>query len=207
MVEISRPSPDALSCGFERRKRRHLERDVGLGPALRQIAAERGAALVQVFFGLGAGFELDERQLLEIGVRDGDLEAVAELAQILETHLLLLMGDHLAFAGLAHAVALDGLGQDDGRLALVLDRRLVRGVDLHRIMPAARQRPDLLVGPVCDHRRRLGVAAEELLADVRAVLGLEVLVLAVDALFHELPQPAGRVLGQQLVPLRTPDAP
>ena len=102
--------------------------------------------------------------------------------------LLLLVGDHLPLAGLAHAVALDGLGENDGRLALVLGGGLVGGVDLHRIVAAARQRPDLIVGPVGDHRRGLGIAAEEILADVGAVLRLEILVLAVDAFLHQLPE-------------------
>ena len=94
------------------------------------------------------------------------------------------MGDVLALAGLAHAVALDGLGEDQGRLALVLHRGVVGGVDLERIMAAAGERPDLVVGHVGDQRLRLGVLAEEVLADVGAVLRLEVLVLAVDALLH-----------------------
>ena len=137
-------------------------------------------------------------------VLDGDREAVAELAQRVEAHLLLLVRDHLAFAGLAHAVALDGLGEDDGGPALALDRRLVGRVDLRGIVPAARQFPDALVRPVGDHRRRLRIPPEELLADVGAALRLEVLVFAVDAFLHELAQPPGRVLGQQLVPVRAP---
>ena len=118
--------------------------------------------------------------------------------------LLGLMGDHLPFAGRAHAVALDGLGENDGRLTPMLDRRLVRGVDLDRIMPAAGQRPDLGVGPVLDHRRRFRVAAEEVLADIGAVLRLEVLVFAVDALLHQLAELAGRIPGEELVPSRPP---
>ena len=61
------------------------------------------------------------------------------------------MGDVLAFARLAHAVALDGLGEDHGRLALVLHRRRVGGIDLVRIVAAAVQAPDLVVGHVRDH--------------------------------------------------------
>ena len=45
-------------------------------------------------------------------------------------HLLLLMGDVLALAGLAHAVALDRLGEDDGRLALGVDRLVIGRIDL-----------------------------------------------------------------------------
>ena len=120
--------------------------------------------------------------------------------------LLGLMRDHLPFAGRAHAIAFDGLGENDGRLALVVDRRLVSSVDLDRIVPASGQRPDLGVGPILDHRRRLGIAAEEVLADIGAVLRLEVLVFAVDAFEHELAELALRVLGEQRVPAGTPQA-
>src|SRR6202020_199872 len=119
--------------------------------------------------------------------------------------LLLLMGDHLAFAGLAHAVALDGLGENDSRLALMLDRRLIGGVDFQRIMAAAGQPPDLVVAPVGDHGGGFGIAAEEFLADIGAVLRFEILVFAVDAFFHQLAQFAGMILRQQLIPAGTPE--
>ena len=86
----------------------------------------------------------------------------------------------------------------------VLDRGLVGRVDLDRIVAAPGQRPDLVVGPVRDHSGRLGVAAEEVLADVGSVLRLEVLVLAVDAFLHQLAQSAGRVPCEQRVPVRAP---
>ena len=96
------------------------------------------------------------------------------------------MGDVLAFAGLAHAVALDGLGQDHGRLPGVLHRRGVGGVDLVRVVAAAVQPPDVLVGQVATMLQQFRVLAEEVLAHVGAALGLVVLVLAVDGFFHAL---------------------
>ena len=142
--------------------------------------------------------------MCEILVRDGNLEPVAERLQRVVAELLGLMGDHLALAGRAHAVALDRLGEDDGRLALVVDRGLVGRIDLDRVVAAAGQRPDLRVGPVRDHRGGFRIAAEEVLADVGAVLRLEVLVFAVDAFLHQLAQLAVRVPGEQLVPARSP---
>ncbi len=118
--------------------------------------------------------------------------------------LLGLVGDHLPFAGRAHSIALDGFGEDDGRLALVLDRRLVGGVDFDRIMPAPGQRPDFGVCPVRDHRRGLWIAAEKVLANIGAVLRLEVLVFAIDAFLHELAELAFIILGEQRVPAGTP---
>ena len=119
-------------------------------------------------------------------------------------HLLLLMGDVLPLARLAHAVALDGLGQDDRGLALVVLGGVIGRIDLERVMAAADQRPDLVVGPAGDHGGELGILAEEVLADIGAVLRLEVLVLAVDYLLHPLEQDAGGVGGDQLVPARAP---
>ena len=71
-------------------------------------------------------------------------------------------------------------------------------------MAAAGELPDFLIRPVGDHGRRFGIAAEEFLANVAAVLGLEVLIFAVDAFFHQLPQATGHVLGQKLVPAGAP---
>ncbi len=74
----------------------------------------------------------------------------------------------LALAGLAQAVALDRLGQDDGGASPWFTAALVGGVDLVGIVAAARQLLELLVGEVLDQLEQLGVLAEEVLADVGA---------------------------------------
>jgi hypothetical protein len=66
-------------------------------------------------------------------------------------------------------------------------------------------RPDLLVGHARDHLEQFGVLAEELLPHVGAVLGLEVLVLAIDGFFHPLEQQPGGIPGDQRVPAAAPD--
>src|SRR5437868_3005812 len=101
-----------------------------------------------------------------------------------------MVRDHLALTALAEAEALDGLREDHGRLSLVAHRGGVGRIDLARVVAAAIQPPDLLVGHVGDHRLELGVLAEEMLARVGPALGLEVLVLAVDALLHHPAQQA-----------------
>ena len=143
----------------------------------------------------------------ELVVGHRDLEAVAEAAQRVLRHLLGLVGDHLAFARFAHAVALDRLGQDQRRLAGVLDRGGIGGEHLHRVVAAARQAPDLVVAHVGDQRLQLVVLAEEVLAHVGAALALEVLVLAVDALFHALQQQAALCPWRAARPSRCPTAP
>ena len=146
-----------------------------------------------------------EAAVADLLVGEVELEAVAEREQRVLGHLLLLVGDVLALAGLAHPVALDRLGEDHRRLARVRDRRRVGGVDLARVVAAAVERPDLVVGHVRDHLEQLRVLAEEVLAHVGAVARLERLVLAVDGLLHAREQPALGVAREQLVPARAPD--
>ena len=124
-----------------------------------------------------------------------------------DVELLLLVRDHLALGGLAEAEALDGLGEDHGRRALVLHRRAVGRIHLARIVAAAIQAPDVLVGHVGDHFLELRVLAEEMLARVGAALGLEVLVLAVDALLHHALQQALACRARAADPSANPTSP
>ena len=82
---------------------------------------------------------------------------------------------------------------------------MIRRVDLRGVVAAPAESPDLVVGPVLDHRGRLGVLAEEVLPHECAVVRLERLVLPVDALLHQPAQPAVLVSGQEGVPVRPPD--
>ena len=111
------------------------------------------------------------------------------------------MGDVLALARLAHAVALHGLRQDHRGLTLVLDRRRVRRVDLVRIVPAAVQAPDIVIRHVGNHVKQLRILAEEALAHEGAIVGLEGLVLPVNALLHAFEQDAALVAHEQGIPV------
>jgi hypothetical protein len=133
------------------------------------------------------------------------MEAVAEFPQRLLPHLLLLVGEVLSLAGLAHAVALDGLGQDHGRPAGMPHGVVIGRVHLVRVVAAAVQSPQVLVGHACDHGLELGVLAEEMLADVGPVAGGVVLILAVDALLHALLQKPAGIAGNERVPVGSPD--
>ena len=148
-----------------------------------------------------------ERGLGDFFVGDRDAEARAEGPQLVFVQLLLLMGDVLAFAGLAEAVALDRSGQDHRRLSGVLDGGLIGGVDLDRVVAAERQLLQLLVGQVRDHFEQLRMGAPEMLADVVARLDGVLLILAVDHLAHALDEQAVLVLLEQRIPLAAPDAP
>ncbi len=115
------------------------------------------------------------------------------------------MRDVTALAGFAHPVALDRLRKDHGRLAGGGHRSRVGRVHLLRVVAAATQVPDLVVRPVLHHRARLGVLAEEVLADKGAVLRLECLVLAVDRLLHAVVEPAAGIGFEEWVPPGAPD--
>ena len=101
--------------------------------------------------------------------------------------------------------ALDRLGQDRGRRAVVLGGGLVGRVELAVVVAAAGQVAEVVVGEVLDQLPQPRVGAEEVLADVGAGLDRVLLELAVDGRVHLVEQDAVDVAGQQLVPLRAPD--
>ena len=196
--------PPPLSWALEGGEFRSRQR-CGASPPLRQGTAERATALAQVLnLGTVVGRAV-EGGVGDFIVQDGNLEAIAERPECLLPHLLLLVGDVLAFARLAHAVALDGLGQNHGRLLAVPGRFRIGGVNLVGIVAAAVEAPDVFVAHVRDHSLELRVAPEESLASVGAPFRLEGLVLAVDCLLHALAQQARRVLVEQRVPVRAPN--
>ncbi len=103
-------------------------------------------------------------------------------------------------------VTLDGLGQNDGRLPVLhLRRHLVGRVDLFRIVATATHLFELFVAVVLDQLQQFGILAEEVLANVAARHPGVLLVLAVDDFVHPLGEQTGRVFGQQMVPVVTPD--
>src|SRR6267143_1199198 len=145
----------ALELGVEHGERGRWQR-FGLAPPARDPSAQLLDALPQPLHLRAVLGRAVEGDLLQIFVLDREVEAVAEGADQVRLHLLRLVGDVLAFHRLAHPEALHRLGEDHARVAAVLGRGLVGGEHLHRIVAAAGERPDLLVGPVGHHRRRLG---------------------------------------------------
>ena len=108
---------------------------------------------------------------------------------------------------LAEGVALDRLGQDHGRRALVLHGRLVGGVHLARLVATAREvetLEDLVVAQQLRHLDERRVVAEEVLADVGRVARLVRLDLRVGYLAQAAYERAGGVELEQLVPGRAP---
>ena len=208
-VRLGRRDLTAFGRGVENRlegvQRGRGELLVGLDAALGQVAAQGLAALVQILHFRRVIGRLVERQIGDLAVGNGNVEAVAEGLDVFVAELLGLVHGVLAFTDLAHAEALDGLDQQHGGLALVLVCRMEGRVDLLRIVAAAAQVPDFVVAHVLDHLQRARIAAEEVLAHVGAVIGLERLVITVVAFHHDLAQHAVLVLGQQLVPALAPE--
>ena len=101
----------------------------------------------------------------------------------------------LCLAGGTHAVSLDRLGKNDRGLPGVFNRCRIGRKDLVWVMTATVQAPDVFVGHGRNHFLQLRVFAEEVFARVGTTLGLEVLVLTVDAFFHALTQQAFAVHG------------
>ena len=75
--------------------------------------------------------------------RDRDVQAVAEVLEVVERQLLHLVRRVAAREVRAEAVALDRLREDDGRLAGVLRGRLVGRVDLAVVVAAALELPQI----------------------------------------------------------------
>ena len=181
---------------------------VGTHHADGERAVQHPAAGPQVLHGVGALGRADVgRVALEGGVGDvvGQVQPVAEGTQLRLGHLLDLVCGVARLDLGAERPALDRLGQDDGRCALLLGGQLVGGVELAVVVPAAGQRDQLVVAQVLDQLAQAGVGAEEVLADVGARLDGQLLVLAVDRRVHAVEQDAVDVLGQQRVPARAPD--
>jgi hypothetical protein len=139
---------------------------------------------------------VEVRHVVDLVVRNRNAEAVAEVAHRIGVELLLLVRRIERFTGCAHAVTLDRLGQDHGRHVLRVHRDVVRSVDLVRIVAAAIEPPDIVVGQVAHHLERLRILTEEMLARVRAAERLACLVFAVDGLHHQLAQRTVAVLRQ-----------
>ena len=175
---------------------------------LRHEAAQLLAPLhhVRDLRGVGARVVVRDvvRVLLDLLVRDRDAVAVPEHLEVVHRQLLHLVRGVAALEGLAQAVALDGVGQDHGGLALVLHGGLVGGVDLLVVVAAALEAPDLVVGHVRHHLLGDGGPAEEVVAHEAAGLGLVGLVVAVERLVHDAHELALVVGLEQRIPLAAP---
>ena len=183
------------------RRRFHL---AGGSAASGHVAAHDAAALMQIRH-LGTIVRRTvERRVARRFIRDGDLEARAEMRDLRLVQFFLLMGDIAALARFAQAVALDGMSQDQGGQADVLHGCLVGVVYLLWIVAAALQTHELLIAEVRHQVQQFGIFAEEILAEIRAVFGDVGLPLAIHYFDHAFLQQAVGVARQQWIPILAP---
>ena len=184
---------------------RRVQRREGRPPG-RHVAAEGPAPLVQILDLLAVLGRLVEGHFGHVFVGNGDPEPVPEGQQVAVLHLLDLVGAVGPLPAVAHAVSLDRLHQDDRRRPLGFHGRLVRVVDLERIVAAPPQVLQLGVGQVFHHLLQVRMDAEELVPDVFAGGHAVLLVLAVHRLVHAVHEETISVLFQEGVPVAAPDA-
>ena len=172
---------------------------------LRDLTAQRAPTLDEVLDLGGVRARVVVRRVLELGVRDRQLDAVPEHAKLHLRQLLGLVRDVAGLHARAQGPALHRLGQDDRRRALVLGRGLVRRVELSIIVATPAQLGEVVVGQVLHELAQPGIRTEEVLADVGTAGDAELLELAVQRLVHLLHEHAVHVAGEQVVPLASPD--
>jgi hypothetical protein len=148
---------------------------------------------------------VERRIVLELLVLDRQLDAIAELLQLGDAQLLHLVRHVARLGARAERPPLDGVGEDHRRLTAVRDRGLVGGVHLAVVVTAAPEAAQLIVAHILDHPEQSRIAAEEVLANVRAGLDRVALPLAVDGLVHCLDERAVEVLCEQRIPVARPD--
>jgi hypothetical protein len=91
--------------------------------------------------------------VLQERVGDRQLEAIPERLQLGLAHLLHLVGGVTGFEVGPERPAFDGVGQDHGRRAAIVERFAIGGVDLAGAVAAAAQPAEVIVAEVPDERR------------------------------------------------------
>src|ERR1019366_38098 len=168
-------------------------------------AAERFAPFEQILRLRTVRRRTVKRRFRNDVVANRNVEPRAELAQFLFVHFLLLMRYVAAFTGFAETVTFHRLGEDHRWPALVFERGLVGGINFARVVTAALQLANLVVGEMIHQFEQFGIFAEEMPARVAARLDGIFLVIAVHRLFHAPEQQAALVAREQIVPITAPN--
>ena len=142
---------------------------------------------------------------MQFAIRHGNVEAVAEIANIFVRELFGLVYGVFAFTRFAHAVAFDGFNQNNGWLATVGISSGKCGIDLLRVMPATAQAPDFVIAHVGYQFGSFGVAVKEVFAYKSAIIGFVGLVVAIEHFHHQLAQFAAFIACEQWLPVAAPD--
>lgn len=152
-------------------------------------------------------FRLVVGHVFELFIGNRNTETITEGLERFVLHALDLVRFVGRFAiAAAHTVTFNGVRQDDRGLAVRGIHRLVIGrIHLERVVATAVEFPDIFVREVFDHRLGFWVLTKEVLAGIRATVGLVVLVLAVDRFVHALLKDAFLILLEQRIPVTAPN--
>ena len=85
------------------------------------------------------------RVCLKLSVRNWHAHCIAECLEVIQGHLLHLVGSVATLEALAKAIPLDCLRDDYGGLTLVANGSLVGGINLVVVVTTAFEVPDLVV--------------------------------------------------------------
>ena len=116
------------------------------------------------------------------------------------------MSNVLTFTGFAETISFNGLGKNDGRSTLVVDRSAISGMHLNRIVPAQPHAGKLIIGEMLHHLQQPRIGAKQVLPEVRSTFDKEFLILTICNLAQPLYQQAVAVILNQSVPVASPDA-
>ena len=122
-----------------------------LRSAFGQIATQSIAALVQILHLRRVVGWFVKRQISQLLIRNWNVEAIAEGLDVLVRHFFRLVRGVLSFRAFAHAITLDGFGQNHCRLTGVRSSFVESRINLVRIVTATVQAPDLLIRHLGNH--------------------------------------------------------
>src|SRR5690554_1669251 len=146
------------------------------------------------------------RHVFQFFVLQRNTEAVTEGFQGVDVQLLQRVCRVLGFTRCTKTIALDGVGQNHGGLAVRVVYRLVVGrVNLVRVVATTVQLLDISVRKVFRQLGQLRMFAEELLAGIGGTLERQVLQFAIAQLVHGPLHHAVFVFLEQRIPHAAPD--
>src|SRR5690554_2297582 len=146
------------------------------------------------------------RHVFQFFVLQRNTEAVTEGFQGVDVQLLQRVCRVLGFTCCTKTIALDGVGQNHGGLAVRVVYRLVVGrVNLVRVVATTVQLLDIFVRKVFRQLGQLRMFAEELLAGIGRALERQVLQFAIAQLVHGPLHHAVFVFLEQRIPHAAPD--
>ena len=109
-----------LHDGLEHIQRWYGKALIGLGAAMRQIATERFAPLVQILHLRRVVSRLVERQFCDLAIWNRNIKTITEGFDVFVSELLGLVNGIFAFTNFAHAKTFHGFDQEHRRLIFVL---------------------------------------------------------------------------------------